>query len=86
MDRDALIEEALGLKGMIAEVQAKAKLWKFKTRDEQKRQAARNETGPGYEFVAEAERAADQMEADLATYSQRLEEICEELQDVPEFP
>jgi hypothetical protein len=86
MDREALIEEAFGLKGMIAEVRSKAVLWKHKAQAEQKQQAARGETEPGYEFLEEAEHAADQMEEDLAKYSQRLEEICEELEDVPEFP
>lgn len=82
MDRDALIDEAFGLKGMIAEVQAKARLWKNKAIKEQERVVCGD---LDYQFVEEADCAADQMEEDLAKYSQRLDEICEEL-DVPEFP
>lgn len=73
--REDLIEEAMGLKGMIAEIQAKARLWKMKAENER--------DGVTYDpdFMEHADNAAEQMEEDLATYSQRLQEICEELGD-----
>ena len=79
---DELLEEAMGLKGMMAEIQAKARLWSFKTIDEKQRQFEIGEVEPTREFVEQAEHAADQMEEDLAKYSHRLFEICEELENV----
>ena len=82
-NREELIEEAMGVKGMIAEIQAKARFWKFKAQNERDRQLVNGEpVEPTDELLAEMNQAAAQMERDLAKYSNRLREIFDELQYV----
>lgn len=68
--REALLDEAFGLHGMIREVMAKATLLKNR--------AARYDLSLKEEDV---EGKVAQMHRDLATYSDRLDEIYEEMSD-----
>lgn len=68
--REALLDEAFGLHGMIREVMAKAALLKSR--------AARYDPSLKEEDV---EGKVTQMHRDLATYSDRLDEIYEEMSD-----
>lgn len=76
-----LLQEAAGLRGMIAEVKAKALLLKQRVKVAEKKGESLEEVN---EWVDES---LAQMREDLATYSRRLEEIYEELsQDVSTIP
>lgn len=77
---DALLDEAMGLKGMIAEVQSKAQLLKSRMQREEKEQYDANELViPSESLCEDVTQSVSQMRDDLAKYSQRLKEIHEEL-------
>lgn len=61
--RMRLVDEACGLRGMIAEIQAKTRLYTANIATEQEYQRT----------------SVEQMRNELATYSSRLDEIHEEL-------
>lgn len=66
--RDTLIDEALGLMGMIAEIKAKTRLYMSIIQQEEEQWSFRPQLS-----------SVEQMRSELATYSQRLDEIHEEL-------
>jgi DNA repair exonuclease SbcCD ATPase subunit len=78
--KQELLDEAMGLKGMIAEVQSKARLLKLRM---QREQTDRFKTGdpmiPSESLQEDVRQSVEQMKDDLAKYSQRLKEINEEL-------
>jgi len=83
--REAILEELLMIKGMIAEVQAKCKLWKIRAAEEQARQVSVGEpVEPTAEFQEGVEAAAFQMNRDLAKYCRRIRELSEELRQYGE--
>jgi len=77
---ESLLEEAMGLKGMIAEVQSKARLLKARMQREQKAQYESGEAMiPSDSLCEDIQGSIVQMKEDLAKYSSRLKEIHEEL-------
>lgn len=79
-DKDELLDEAMGLKGMIAEVQSKARLLKLRMQREQtKRSKVGDPMIPSESLQEDVRQSVEQMKDDLAKYSQRLKEINEEL-------
>jgi len=72
---EELLMEAAGLKGAVSEVILKCKLLKSRTASERDLYEE-----PTDKFQHEVDVATEQMQADLARYQQRLEEIYEELE------
>lgn len=78
--KQELLDEAMGLKGMIAEVQSKARLLKLRMQREQtERSKAGDPMIPSESLQEDVRQSVEQMKDDLAKYSQRLKEINEEL-------
>lgn len=74
MDRRQRIQNELkALRGMIAEVQAKCRLWKMRAEQEQ---ASLSE--PSEEFSAGVDEAVRQMKRDLAKYRRRSQYLLEQ--------
>jgi hypothetical protein len=71
--RQELWEELMGIRGMIAEVQAKSRLLKNRVKQEEQLHPE-----PTQEFAEEAIRAVRQMKRDLAKYQQRLLQLLDE--------
>ena len=77
---EVLLEEAMGLKGMIAEVRSKSLILKFRMHREQADQfESGNPMFPSRALCEDVKQSITQMRDDLAKYSQRLREIYEEL-------
>ena len=74
MSRRKLVDEAMGLLGMIAEIKSKSQLYKLKIQEEEL-----DFEQPSMGLVVDVESSMRQMKIDLATYSHRLDEIHEEL-------
>ena len=81
-----LLDEALGLFGMIEEVSLKSKLLKRKTRAECKTLRRKWDSDRASEELSnEVFFKTEKMHIDLDTYSHRLEEIYEELREINGF-
>lgn len=75
-----LTNEGMGCLGMISEVKSKAMLLKSKLR-------RANQLGEmTEELEAQAQESLHQMRRDLAKYSRRLKQICEELREYGIIP
>lgn len=75
-----LTNEGMGCLGMISEVKAKAQLLKSRLR------RANQLDEMTEELEAQAQESLDQMRRDLAKYSRRLKQICEELREYGIIP
>tara|TARA_Y100000034_G_scaffold78960_1_gene94815 strand:- start:650 stop:937 length:288 start_codon:yes stop_codon:yes gene_type:complete len=86
---EELLEESAGLLGMIAEVKSKALLLKNQNKRKMANCLAGSPEEPTEDWEEEVGFSVEQMQADLATYQHRLEEIYEELAGygiVPDVP
>lgn len=70
-----LVDEAMGLLGMIAEIKSKSQLYKSKIQEEENLGFEQPSSG----LIVDVESSVGQMRNELATYSRRLDEIHEEL-------
>ena len=73
--RRKLIDEAMGLLGMIDEIKSKSQLYKSKIQEDEELGFEKSFSG----LVVDVEVSMSQMRNELATYSRRLDEIHEEL-------